>query len=117
MWCGFEGKIEEVSILWLVCTPATQLLRRLQENNFTMKWGGTTEMTRRRVSAVDFTTREQLARVSELLITSTKSARPKLIEHLEELNKAMRQRPEAAEDFRQKSARHTTAITQKRDAT
>ena len=55
MWCGFEGEIEEVSILWLVCIPATQLLRRLQETNFTMKWGGTTEMTRRRVPAVDFT--------------------------------------------------------------
>ena len=78
MWWGFEGEIEEVSILWLVCTPATQLLRRLQENNFTMKCGGTTEMTRRRVSAVDFTTPEQLARVSELLITATKSARPSL---------------------------------------
>jgi hypothetical protein len=84
MWCGFEGEIEEVSILWLVRTPATQLLRRLRETNFTMMWGGTTEMTRRRVPAVDLTTPEQLARVSELLIASTKSARPKLIEHLED---------------------------------
>jgi len=78
VWCGFEGEIEEVSIPWLVCTRprSAEALARDQLHD---EVGRDNRYDAATSSRSRFHSREELARVSELLITSTKSARPKLI--------------------------------------